>query len=1194
MSPIRLILASLRHYWRTHVAVAAGVAVAAAVLTGALLVGDSMRGSLRFLVLDRLGRIDHVLLTDRFFREELADELAGKPAFRQASAAAVPAILLEAALENADPEQPARANDVNLVGCDERFWQLGSGQPEPLPGPRQVVLNRAAADALGVEPGDAVLLRLPQPEQIPAESPLGRRHETVRSARLEVAAVVANEGLGRFGLRAIQHLPQNAYVPLDWLAEQLDQPDRVNAILVAERGLSQFSRSSGDATQSPNGSAAKMGLSPSLSNGATSAEDRLQELLEPKLTDYGLRLDRTRRGYFQITSERLLLAPQTEAALEPLIERLVADGGRVEAALTYLVNTIAVGEEEAQRSIPYSTVTAIDFAMEPPLGLFHAADGQPLGPLADDEIALNEWAAGQLSAVPGDTVRLTYFSPETTHGDPEERTVEKRLAAVVELGSAAADRALTPRVEGITDELMMGDWDPPFPFDPTRIRPADEEYWEDHGPTPKAFVSLAAGRRLWSSRFGQTTNLRIVPPDGVSAEQLRTRLTPPPEAMGFVFQPIKEQGLVAARGSTPFNVLFLAFSFFLIAAAVMLIVLLFRLGVERRAAELGILTATGIGRRKVVRLLTGEGVAVAAAGSLVGTVAGVGYAALMVLGLRTWWLAAVVTPFMQLYVTPQSLAIGFLSGLVLAVLAIGWSVRSAARVSPRRLMAGTVQSEADAAARPSRWESFAGRLLLAAALLLGLVANRVSEEMQAGAFFGAGALVLLGLMFVLRSRLRAGATGAAVKAGGGNLRRLAVRSAARNPGRSTLCVGLVASATFLIVSVSAFHLDPTQREPNLHSGDGGFALVAESTQPLYHDLNSSEGRRALGFTPQQEDLLRQCKVISLRVKPGDNASCLNLYQARQPRILGVPPALVEHDGFAWAETAAATPAERENPWLLLQSGQGGLSRFSRPSGNAAQSPNGSAAKMGLSPSPSPVPMALEKNMATYSLHLYGGVGETYPITDGHGRTVPFQIAAMLTNSILQGDLLIAEDELLRLFPEVTGYRFFLITAPSEDTAAVRRALESVLGDYGFAAEPTAERLAGFLAVQNTYLSTFQSLGGLGLLLGTLGLAVVQMRSVFERRAELALLRAAGFRRRRLAALVLLENASLLVTGLGVGLLAALVAVFPHLLSRTAVVPFGTLGLTLALVLATGLAAGALAVRAALHTPLLPALRQERV
>ncbi|HYW78293.1 MAG TPA: FtsX-like permease family protein, partial [Thermoguttaceae bacterium] len=147
--------------------------------------------------------------------------------------------------------------------------------------------------------------------------------------------------------------------------------------------------------------------------------------------------------------------------------------------------------------------------------------------------------------------------------------------------------------------------------------------------------------------------------------------------------------------------------------------------------------------------------------------------------------------------------------------------------------------------------------------------------------------------------------------------------------------------------------------------------------------------------------------------------------------------------------------------------------------------------------------------------------------------------------------------------------------------------------YGMATETTGGRLADFLAVQNTYLSTFQSLGGLGLLLGTFGLGAVQLRNVLERRGELALLRAAGFRRSMLAVLVMLENGLLLALGLGCGMLAALVAVAPHLIGRTAVIPWPSLAGTLLLVLAIGLIAGLGAVRAVLRAPLLGALREER-
>lgn len=240
----------------------------------------------------------------------------------------------------------------------------------------------------------------------------------------------------------------------------------------------------------------------------------------------------------------------------------------------------------------------------------------------------------------------------------------------------------------------------------------------------------------------------------------------------------------------------------------------------------------------------------------------------------------------------------------------------------------------------------------------------------------------------------------------------------------------------------------------------------------------------------------------------------------------------------------------------------------------------------------PVPMVLERDTATYSLHLGGGLGATYTVGDDSGREVPLEVVGQLKGSPFQGDLLVSEEELLRRWPEVAGYRFFLIDCPDEKTDEVRRILERTLGDYGFVAEPMADYLAGYLAVPNTYLSTFQSLGGLGLLLGTVGLAVVQWRNVIERRRELAVLRAVGLGRRQIAWLVMAESGLLLVAGLGCGVLAAMVAVLPHWLTGDASIPFASLVGTLALVLLVGVAASGLAVRAAVAAPLLAALREE--
>ena len=331
--------------------------------------------------------------------------------------------------------------------------------------------------------------------------------------------------------------------------------------------------------------------------------------------------------------------------------------------------------------------------------------------------------------------------------------------------------------------------------------------------------------------------------------------------------------------------------------------------------------------------------------------------------------------------------------------------------------------------------------------------------------------------------------------------------------------------------MDAFRLDPTQQMPTLHSRDGGFALVAESDQPILQNLNSPEVRTTLGFSADDQKLLTDSKIISLRVHGGQDASCLNLYRSRQPRVLGVPQQFVDRDGFAWADT----PRDCPNPWKLL---------------DVVVQPSRLASAAGETPAPqSAVPVILEKNTANYALQLWGGLGETFEISDGRGNPVRLRVVALLADSIFQGDLLIGESNFLRLFPDTAGSRFFLVETSPKRTAEVKNTLEQNLGDYGFSAETTGERLAEFLAVQNTYLSTFQSLGGLGLLLGTFGLAAVQLRNVFERRGELALLRATGFRRATLGWLVLLEHAVLLAAGLAVGTLAATLAVLPHLLHR---------------------------------------------
>jgi ABC-type antimicrobial peptide transport system permease subunit len=198
----------------------------------------------------------------------------------------------------------------------------------------------------------------------------------------------------------------------------------------------------------------------------------------------------------------------------------------------------------------------------------------------------------------------------------------------------------------------------------------------------------------------------------------------------------------------------------------------------------------------------------------------------------------------------------------------------------------------------------------------------------------------------------------------------------------------------------------------------------------------------------------------------------------------------------------------------------------------------------------------------------------------------------VANSILQGALIISEENFRRLFPSETGYRMFLIDAPPKQTQAVSAALTRALQDFGLELTPAAQRLAEFNAVQNTYLNTFEILGGLGLLLGSAGLGLVVLRNVLERRGELGLLQAVGFRRRALQWLLLSEHGGLLGLGLGIGIMAALVAILPVLLSPGGEIHYASLGLTLAGVLLNGFLWTWLATRWALRGELLAALRNE--
>jgi ABC-type lipoprotein release transport system permease subunit len=1098
---------SLRYYWRTNIAVIGGVAIAVAVLAGALMVGVSVRASLRDLVLQRLGKADRVVLSQGFFREQLAS------AFGQAA----PLVVAEGFV--AAQQSGRRASRVQVYAVDDRFWHFHGLAQVNAPDGNEALLSEALAAELDADAGQAVILRVESSSAIPAESLHGRKEDVGRSIRLTVRQVLGREDLGEFSLSPRQGSVRAIFVPLGRMQTVLDQRDRANAILIAALDTA-------------------------------GVEQRLRRSV--LVDDLGLRvrvLDPL--GVIAVDSRSTILSDASASVAIRVAER---SGLNVIPTLTYLANSIRA----ADRSVPYSTITAIDLGA---LG-WAGTDVQTQKPEA---IVLNDWTAKDLGATVGQTLSVDYYVWEAD-GRLRTQTAEFRVARIVPMMGPAADRDLVPEYPGITDSARVADWDPPFPIDLNRVRPIDEEYWNRHRATPKAFIPIERGQQLWSSRHGALTALRLIPPEVPLADardQYEKALLAEldPLSMGFSVYDVRAQGLAASSGATDFGEYFTYFSTFLVVSALLLAGLFFKLGVEQRLQEVGLLQALGLDPAAIRRLFAGEALFLAGIGGVIGIAGAMAYSAIIMLGLRTWWVDAVGTTALTLHIDPISLVFGALAVVAIAVASIWWSLRALATASTRSLLMGGKLNRdpfsSGSGEKGSRFIFLVAAGALAVALLVGTTLGAVP---RVAGFFGAGALSLVAMLCFASVWLRRGRWGSLHGHGMWAVWRLGWRNTAYRPARSVLCIALIAFATFVIVAVEAFKRDESQTLVDRHSGTGGYPLLVETLLPIVHDLNDAGGRDAMNLPTA--GALQQVRFDRFRVRPGDDTSCLNLYQPKNPRIVAATQGFINNGRFAFHSSLAESPEERANPWLLLNRDHGA----------------------GV------VPVIADANSMTYVLHMK--LGDDFVLPGSSDRSVKLRLVAALSDSIFQGELLMAEQSFVRLFPEWEGYRFFLVDAPLGQTPELTELLESRLSDWGIDVASTADRLAGFHRVEYTYLSTFQVLGGLGLVLGTLGLGAILLRNVLERRRELALLRALGYTQSDFVAMVVAENVLLLIGGLIIGTFCALVAIAPMLLDRGGRLPLDTLALLLLGVIGTGLLASLGATIAALRSPLLSALRAE--
>lgn len=1133
MTTFSFILSSARHYGRAHLGLLFGAFLASAILSGSLLVGDSVKASLRRVAELRLGNVRAGMIGgDRWVTEKLARETKS-----------VPAIIASGSVSAASGK--ARVNAAQVLGVDEGFWQLGpSGKTFPIKA-GEVVINDTMAQRLGLAAGDTVIVRLEKPSAISRDAPMSGSTDQDVALRRKVASVVSAEDFGSFQLMASAVPQPTAFLALADLQRQVDMEGKCNALISSEFSV----------------------LGSQLQQKAT-------------MEDFGLKLERVKsdKSEWQISTGRVFMD-------DSLATKMLAHFKDSYGVLTYLVN----GLSSANGKTPYSMITAVT-------GSRFSVLGSPL-PNAEPSVVISSWLAEDQSLKVGDKLDLRYFVMGLGR-NLTEKTTSFTVSGILPMTDPRLTKAWTPDFPGVSDVDNCRDWNTGMPMDTKAIRDKDEKYWQDHRSTPKAFMELAKGQELWGNRFGKLTGIRFAD-SGQDEAQLKQEIASMLKLsdIGLSVRDFKADADAAAKGSVDFGGLFVGLSLFLIAAALVFAALLFVFMIERRASQVGLLMAVGWTAKQVRRALLGEAGVIALVGSGLGLIGGVFYTKAALAGLNGVWGGATAGLKLIYAAQPVTMVIAGVSSFVVSMLTLWWVTRKLLKTAPRALLAGegmqsppeqpvhqsalkgrdkragdreVVSSFQDSTdegtqprvspwamlsrpfralrlAGPNKWQGWAV-LGLVMAIGLGFAGTKATKaEELGGMFFGAGMMLMVAMLALASGWMKAMARGQRVAL---SLTQIGVRNVVRRPGRSLAVLGMMAGGIFLVAAVNAFRLTAESDSSKRDSGTGGFALIGESSLPVYEDLNAKAGREAFGLDEEDMDGVA---VVPFRVRPGDDASCLNLNKAQNPQVVGVKSEeLAKRNAFVFSGKGS---------WdMLTMSGDDAVPAIA--------------------------------DMATAMWGLGKGVGDVLDYDVGGGKTMRVKLVALLAGSVLQGKVITDEKAFIHWMPDTAGYRFFLIDATAKREREASETLMKQLEPRGLALERTVDRLNAFSAVQNAYIGIFTVLGGLGVLLGTAGIGVLVARHVLERRGELGLMQAMGFLPSRLRSMIVGEHGALILGGVVCGVLSAALAVWPSLQQSSQDLPLGFMLKLVAAIVVFGLVVCAVATATALRGRLVESIRKE--
>lgn len=1068
--------------------------ISSAVFTGALIVGDSVKYSLNNLVDKRLGNIEYSMIAgDRFVSSQLSSKISKDLNIPTASMLMMQGIAI-------NTENRKRINKVQILGVNNGFWSLSYIEPPDLKA-NETIISRNVAEKLNLKKGDNLLLRIRNADAVPLNAPFSSDENQSVAMRITIKDIADENGLGRFSFSNNQSAPYNIFINQDFLLEKLELSGLSNIIVtVGNNGVS------------------RQALNESLKKNWT-------------LADAGLKFNHLEEaGKFELLSNRIFIDKSVSGKINDI-------GLSNEKILTYFVNSLSSNKKET----PYSFVTA-------------APDSFLGEKVHEHEIIINTWLADDLDAQVGDSIKITYFAigPLRTL---YEKTRDFIIKRIIPVEGDFADKTLMPAFPGLADAGNCNDWDAGIPIDLKKIRDKDEKYWNNHKGTPKAFISLEKGQKLWENKFGNYTSIRFNS-NNISKGELEQKILSAisPKDLNLMFLNVRAEGNNAASNGVDFGELFLSLSFFVIAAAILLMVLIYSLNSESRMSETGVLFGLGFTKKQILKLRFSESIPTIIIAATIGGLTGILYNFFMISGLNSVWNNAINAGMLEIYINPKTIITGIVTGIIIALMSIYF-------VTAKKLKKPIISVIREQPESYQAKKSITGKIVAATGILgaIAVVMFSVfnSTEGNPGLMLFAGFLFLTGCTSLISIIMNPNNKGKHNQCKALDFTKLAIINAGRNKNRSIAVIALLAIGTFTIIVTGANRLTFSGTEDQRQSGTGGYKLWVENTVPLLQDLNTKKGKKHYGL--DNEDILKDVSFVQFHSLAGDDASCLNLNQVQRPQIIGVNPNLFDSlQAFSFAKLFSKS----KTPWLELNKKYG----------------------------EDIIPAFADQTVIQWG--LMKSIGDTLTYFNEFGEKINLLLIGGLNSSVFQGNILISDSNFINNFPGSSGSKLMLVDAPNENITEIEELLCNSLSDYGIEITSTTQRLANFYSVTNTYLSIFMILGGLGVILGTFGLGVVLMRNMLERKHEIAIFEALGFKKSQVFKLIFTENLFLLTTGIIIGFLSATIGILPSILSPAFHVPGSFLFILVSIVFISGTLWIYIPARLAMRKKLIGNLRKE--